>query len=273
MNRRWTAWTTGSLLLAALITGACGSGLEDDPILRLSAEEALEQGKALMEEEKYVKARRHLNHAFEIEPNSRDGREALLLAADCYYLDGGPTNFVQAEAKYRDYLNRFPTSERAAYAQYQVANSLAKRMEKPDRDQSATLEALNAYRELIRLYPTSQYAEEAQEQISVVEQNLAEHEFLVGRFNYRYDNYRGAVQRFEFLLENYPEYTEKDKVLYFLGEAYRKSRNPEDKIKALNVFARLRREYPDSEYVAKIPEREVLDALAAQVEDQQEEGR
>ena len=158
----------------------------DDPILRLSAEESLATGKELLAREKYARARPYFTHAFEVEPNSAVGREALLLAADTYYLEGGSANFVQAEAKYRDFLNRFPTSEQAAYVQFQIANSLAKRMEKPDRDQTVTRKALEAYQELVRLYPTSEYAAQAQEQIEVVRANLAEHEFVVGRFYLRY---------------------------------------------------------------------------------------
>ena len=100
-----------------------------------------------------------------MEPNSAVGRESLLLAADTYYLQGGTTNYVQAEAKYRDFLNRFPTSDQAAYVQFQIANSLAKRMEKPDRDQNVTRKSMEAYQELIRLYPTSEYAAQAQEQM------------------------------------------------------------------------------------------------------------
>ena len=125
----------GMLLGAGLVAGCKGGGAED-PILRLSAEESLAQGKELLTKEKWDRARPYFTHAFEVEPNSAIGREALLLAADTYYLSGGSTNFVQAEAKYRDFLNRFPTSDQAAYVQFQIANSLAKRMEKPDRDQN-----------------------------------------------------------------------------------------------------------------------------------------
>ena len=35
-----------------------------------------------------------------------------------------------AEGKYRDFQTRFPTSRRAAYVQYQIANSLIERLEK-----------------------------------------------------------------------------------------------------------------------------------------------
>ncbi|HKV08508.1 MAG TPA: outer membrane protein assembly factor BamD, partial [Thermoanaerobaculia bacterium] len=113
-------------LSAALVLalGACKGGVTEDPILRLSAEESLAQGKEWMAKEKHGRARPYFTHAFEVEPNSAIGREGLLLAADTYYLEGGSANFVQAEAKYRDFLNRFPTSEQAPYVQFQIANSL-----------------------------------------------------------------------------------------------------------------------------------------------------
>jgi outer membrane protein assembly factor BamD len=244
-----TALALPALALSLLLT-ACGVGVKEDPILRLSAEESLAEGKQLLAQEKYGKARPYFTHAFEIEPNSAIGRESLLLAADTFYLDGGNANYIQAEAKYRDYLNRFPTSEQASYVQFQIANSLAKRMEKPDRDQSTTRKALEAYEDLVRLYPTSEYAAQAQEQRELVRANLAEHEFQVGRFYLRYGAPKAAVQRFEYLLATYPQYPEKDKVLYHLGLAHQLNQSPEDAAKA---FQRLRTEYPDSRFSSDIP--------------------
>lgn len=245
-----------TVLLTVVALGAAGcflGGPKNDPILQLAAQESLEQGKALMEEGKYNKARDYLTHAFEVEPNSRTGREALLLVADCYFLDGGVGNYIQAEAKYRDFLNRFPTSDQAAYAQFQIANSLAQRMEKPDRDQSATMDALSAYRELMRLYPTSEYAEEASEKLDVVRENLAAHELTVGRFNYKFRNYQGAKIRLENLVENYPEFSKLDEALYLLGMTYRQSNSPELWVQAIDTFERLHREFPQSPYTEDIP--------------------
>ena len=237
-----------ALVLALAATG-CRSGASEDPILKLSAEESLAQGKELLAREKYERSRPFFTHAYEVEPNSAIGREALLLAADTFYLQGGSTNFVQAEAKYRDFLNRFPTSEQAAYVQFQIANSLAKRMEKPDRDQTVTRKALEAYEELTRLYPTSEYASQAQEQMKVVLANLAEHEFAIGRFYQRYGAPVAAVERYEFLLKTYPQYPEPDKVLYHLGIAYRDMKKGDE---AKKIFDRLRSEHPQSPYLAEL---------------------
>jgi outer membrane protein assembly factor BamD len=252
-------------LLCVVGVAACKSGgarRSNDPILRLSAEESLAQGKDLLAHQKYSRARPLFTHAFEVEPNSKVGREGLLLAADTYYLEGGGSNNVQAEAKYRDYLNRFPTSEQAAYVQFQIANSLAKRMERPDRDQTVTRKSLEAYQELIRLYPTSEYATRSQEQLNVVTANLAEHEYMIGYFYLRYGVPQAAVNRFEYLMQNFPKYTAMDKVIYNLGVAYQRVRKPEEAKKA---FERLRTEYPNSKLVHDIPAlRELSEGKALQ---------
>lgn len=250
--RRSTTTILLMLVLLPLATG-CKSGIREDPILRLAAGEALEEGKTLMADEKYARARRYLQHAFEVEPNSRSGREALLLLADSYFLDGGPVNLIQAEAKYRDFLNRFPTSDQASYAQFQVANSLAGRMEKPDRDQSATRDALQAYIELIRLYPSSEYAAEARSQVQRVRDRLAEHELEVAGFYLRRGIPVAAIERLEGALERFPEFSDRDRVLYQLGIAYRRSRSPEHRAKAQETFDRLRAEYPESPLIEEIP--------------------
>ena len=248
--KRWRNLAAVGLLLA--LTGGCKSGVKDDPMMALSAEEALVEGKALLEAEKYRRAQEYLTHAFEIEPNSASGREGLLLAADALYLDGGSSNYIKAESKYRDFLNRFPTSEKASYVQYQMANCLSQRMRKPDRDQSISLQALAALQEVIQIYPDSEYAERAREQIVVVRQNLAAHEFVVGYFNYRFRLFPAAVTRFNTVLEEYPETDGQDQVLFHLGMAHLRLKAWGD---AYEAFERLRAEHPDSPFVAKIPER------------------
>jgi len=256
MNRPILAKSLAALLLLTALAGTtagCRSGSPEDPILRLSSVEALQQGKELMEKEKYTRARKYLSHAFEVEPNSRAGREGLLLLADSYYLAGNQANWIQAEAKYRDFLNRFPTSDQAAYAQYQIANSLAQRVEKPNRDQSATFKAVQAYQELIRLYPTSEYAAAAAEKIKQVQDQLAEHDYIVGKFYLDYRSPAAAAGRFAKMLERFPDYTERDKVLFHLGLAQARSRLPDLKAKAAGTFRQLEEEYPDSRWIQEIP--------------------
>ncbi|HVS62955.1 MAG TPA: outer membrane protein assembly factor BamD [Thermoanaerobaculia bacterium] len=243
-------------LAAALVTG-CGSGRRDDPILRLSATEALEQGRELLAAEKYREARKYLIHAFEVEPNSSAGREGLLLAADALYQQGGIDAYVEAETRYRDFINRFPTSPRADYAQFRLAMSLAQRMEKPNRDQQTTRKALAELDALMRAYPTSEWVDEARLERERINANLAEHEFVVASFYLRYGNLGGAISRAEYVLDNFPEYPRPDRALAIICRAYARAGQVEN---AEEWCGRLREEHPESELVEKIEKPKVRKA-------------
>lgn len=241
----WTlAWVAGGLCLG------CGKEAMEDPILRLSSEEAFDKGRELMEEEKYELAREHFAHAFQTAPNSEIGRDALLLQADAYYLAGGEQNLIRAEGKYRDFNNRYPTSDRGAYVQYRIARCLDGRKRKPDRDQGETRKGIEAYRDLLALYPTSEYAAEAEAGIAELRVSLAEHDFLVARYQFRRGLHGAAVNRLEGLIEEYPDYPYTDRALCMLARSYGKLELPDQTRQAL---ARLRQEFPDSEECAKVP--------------------
>jgi outer membrane protein assembly factor BamD len=250
MNRRRAALALVPALLLLVALAACRSGKRADPILRLSATEALASGKKLLEREKYAAARPYFAHAFEVEPNSAAGREALLLVADTLFLEGNETNLIQAEAKYRDFQNRFPTSDKGDYVQYQIAGSLGRRIERPDRDQAATVKALQAYEDLLRLYPTSPYAEKARTEMTTVRDRLAEHELVVGAFYLRYGLVTAAINRLNGLLERYPAYGGRDKALYYLALSYRAAKKADD---TQATVKKLREEYPQSRWLAKLP--------------------
>ena len=91
----------------------------------------------------------------------------------------------------------------------------------------------------------------ARGEIAKVEDRLAEHEYMVGRFYLRYRLPPAAIGRFEKLLEDYPSYQGRDRALYHLGIAYRAAKRADD---AQSTFSKLREQYPDSEWAAKVPE-------------------
>ena len=271
-SKRGSHDATGIAFIAAALLAAvpllvfvgCGGGVPKiDPILQLSTLEALERGRSLMEEGKNNRASRYLTHAFESSPNSREGREALLLAADALYQAGGIDNFVRCEAKYRDFINRFPTSDRTDYAQLQVANCLSERMEKPDRDQTVAQKALQEYEELFRLYPTSSYLETAKERSTNVRNQLASSEYLVGEFYARYRLCRAAINRLEPIADEYPTYDNHEDVMVALIRAYAQCRLVD---KASDVYQDLAERFPNSK---KLKE---LDRVLEKARKRQEEG-
>src|SRR5688572_32634130 len=98
----------------------------------------------------WQKSRPYFSHVYETYPNDPLGRSVLLRIADTFYEQGDPVNLVEAQYKYRDFINRYPTSELADYAMLRIAMCLFKQMERPNRDQAKTREALEKFDDMLR---------------------------------------------------------------------------------------------------------------------------
>ncbi len=261
-----TKW--GAVLLALLVLVACSGSKKPDKLtqeLLAKPKEALfEKGKGLVEKKKYDLGRKYLTFVFETYPNDPLGRDALLLVADSFFKQGGTSGYTEARFRYRDYLNRYPGAPRRDYARYQFALTYDREIERPDRDQTSTTEAIDQYRALIREYPTSGFAGAARERVRVLTDSLAEHEFSVGYFYMRKGSSTAALARFTDLEQRYPEYGARDKLYFYSARTLQKLGRREE---ADRYYARLIAEFPGSDYARKArgarPEKPAAAATAA----------
>jgi outer membrane protein assembly factor BamD len=244
---------TCTALVAALLFSfvACSGTKKPDKLtqelLAKSKEELFQKGKDLIEKKKYDQGRKYLTFVFETYPNDPLGRDALLMVADSYFKQGG-TGYTEARFRYRDYLNRYPGAARRDYARYQFALTYDKEIERPDRDQTATREAIDQYRALIREYPTSSFATAAKERVRVLTDLLAEHEFEVGYFYMRKGSPGAALARFTEIEQRYPEYGARDKLLFYSARVLEKLGRRDE---AGRYRAKLIEEFPESEWARK----------------------
>jgi len=241
----------GILLLGA--PGCASKGVHKaDPItqelLTQPKEVLFEKGKALIEKKKYDQGRKYLNHVFENYPNDQIGREALLMVADSYFKQKTTSSYTEARYRYRDYLNRYPGAPRRDYARYQFALCYDKEHESPDRDQTATREAIDQYNTLIREFPDSGYAGAGRERIRQLTDLLAEHDFGIGYFYLRKGSAASALGRFTQLEQRYPNYGAKDKLYYYQAMALSRMGRKDE---ARTFFGRVVEEYPASEFAKK----------------------
>lgn len=247
----WGAAIAVAILVLALVPSCSGTRKPDritQELLSTPKEQLFEKGKDLIEKKKYEQGRKYLTFVFETYPNDPLGRDALLLVADSFFKQGGTSGYTEARFRYRDYLNRYPGASRRDYARYQFAVTYDKEIERPDRDQTSTREAIENYRALIREYPTSGFAGAARERVRVLTDLLAEHEFGVGFFYMRKGATSAALARFTDLEQRFPEYGGRDKLYFYSARALeRLGRRPE----ADRYYARLIEEFPDSEYAQK----------------------
>ena len=237
--------------LGALLVGACGSSSRsgvatvNTELMNLSKEEVYERAEAMFEAKRWASARSHYSFVYENYPNDPLGRRSLLRVADTYFHQGGQTNLVEAQYKYRDFINRYPGSEQADYAMLQIANVSFKQMEPSHNDQTKTREAIQKFREMITAFPNSPLRPEAEDRIADAEDRLAKHEHDVARFYMQRQAWSAAVTRLNTIVEQYPRYSARDETFYDLGRVLGSlGREGESRL----YYERVVAEFPDSRF-------------------------
>jgi outer membrane protein assembly factor BamD len=243
--------TTLLAMIALIAVAACSRGPRpirpafDPELLQMSKEQVWARAEDLYGREKWQRARMYFTFLYENNPNDPLGRRALLRIADTYYEQGDAVNLVEAQYKYRDFINRYPGSEQADYAMLRIAMCSFRQMEKPDRDQQRTREAVQKFDEMLRAYPNSALRAEGEARKQEALDRLAKHEHIVARYYMKRGSWLASVQRLNFLIDTYPNYNERDAAFFDLGTSLAKlGRNGEARL----YFERVVSEFPKSEY-------------------------
>ena len=168
----------------------------------------------------------------------------LLLADATFYL-GDDLSLIEARSKYLDFVTLYGDHPLAPYAQFQAGVCSLRQAANPSRDQSDTTIAIADLRDVVRRFPESSFAPAAKEALVRAETNLAEHEFLVGRFYLQKRKYRAAGERFRGLMETYPHYEHREKLYFHMGKALLLGESVSE---GKSWLDRLLADYPQSEF-------------------------
>ena len=246
---------TGAFALAlTLVTAAaCGSKQVTPALGQADADVFLYQrGSELLAKKNWLTAREYFRRLVDSYPQSRLRADAKLGIGDSYIGEGRIESYILGANEFREFLNFFPTHPRADYAVYRLGYAHYKQMLKPQRDQTATQEAIVELKRFLDGFPDSKYRPEVEKLYREARDRLSEHEFHVGLLYYRIRNPVGAVGRFTELLKADPEYTKRDEVYFYLAESWLKlGSTPE----AVPYFDKLLKEFPKSEYRKKAEKR------------------
>src|SRR5512134_3956780 len=205
---------------------ACAHGGEADIATLASNSDQIiwEAGQKAAEKKHWESARQHFKRIIDGFPQSEFGPAARIALGDSYFAEGGAGNYILAISAYRDFLTLYPSHPRSDYAQYRVAESYFRQRNGADRDQTNTQHALEEYERLLELYPGSSNIEATRNRVRECRQILARAEHLVGYFYQRTRQaWRAAVNRYEAVLKDFPDYAALDEVLFRLAETLKAS--------------------------------------------------
>lgn len=210
-----------------------------------TAEEYLRMGDQQLSQRRQQKARAYYQQLLERFPESGQKPLAQFNIAESLYLE---KNYLEARFEYQKFLELYPTHPFASRAQYQLGMCSLQEIQKIDRDQSKTREALRAFRLFRRTYPQDPLVPEAASHIRFLRGHLARHEFSVARFYYRKGAYHAAIGRLLNLIQVYPNMPTLDAALFMLADSYRAEENY---VKAQRVLRLLLTHFPDSAYLSR----------------------
>jgi len=199
-------------LSGCVLWGEGGFGLRETP------EGLYQQGYENYQDGDYSDAIEFFQRLREEYPLSRYASMAEIGIADSYY---SKKNYASAETEYVNFIDFHPTDENVPYAMYQLGMCHYKSMLDVDRDQTQTYRAQEAFDRLIAIFPNSKFSFMAEKRLREVKQRLAEHEFYVGHFYYRNEEYRAALKRFKKIADDYADLGLDYKVSYFLHQTRR----------------------------------------------------
>ena len=216
-------WACLLLALVPLTLSGCMSGKDDDiDVLALAAETEpadvlYNQGLANLEGGRLKEAAAKFEAIDRQHPYSEWARKALVMRAFTSYRSG---DYEAAVTSSRRYLNTYPGTSEAAYAQYIIGLAYYRQIPDVTRDQKATARAAAAMQEVVDRYPDSEYAEDARTKIRVSRDQLAGKEMQVGRYYLERREYIAAINRFKRVVEAFSQTRHVEEALARLTEAY-----------------------------------------------------
>jgi outer membrane protein assembly factor BamD len=252
-------WVVSALLIVA---GAAGCGGARTPLPAAGSVDAdkflHDRGQEELAKKHWIQARLYFRTLVDTYPASPYRYAAKLGIGDSYLGENRIEAHILAAHEFREFLTYFPGHERADYAQYKLAVAQMRQMLAPERDQTATREALRELNSFLERFPRSTLRPEVEKLHREVRDRLSESELRIGRWHYRSRLYFGALGRLLPLLADDPGYTRKDSVLFYLGQTYFALNAPVD---ARKYFEWLLKEYPTTEHAEDARER--LDQIKA----------
>jgi outer membrane assembly lipoprotein YfiO len=236
-----------AVALAFALSSCAGRSIDLGALSSASDQIVWDAAQKAIERKEWSNARQYLKRIVDAFPQSEHQADARIALGDSYFEEGGTANYVLAVSAYREFLTLYPQHPRSDYAQFRAAESYFKQKNSPDRDQTATEQALEEYQRLLDVYPDSKFVEPARDKIHACRETLARSHYLVGYYYQRgRQAWRAAIGRYQTIVNEYPDYDKLDEVLYRLSQCLAAAGRYGE---ALPLLARLEKEYPSSSYV------------------------
>ncbi|MCM2399093.1 outer membrane protein assembly factor BamD [Rhizobium sp. S95] len=241
-----------SVFVMMTVSGAMLAACQSDPDIDITKlgvdtdppETLYNQGLANMKAGNMAEASRKFDAVDAQHPFSEPARKSLVMSTFVKYRLGRYPDAITSGTRY---LNLYPKSDDAAYAQYLVGLAYWKQISNVTQDQKNSLKTIEAMQKVVDQYPDSEYVDDAQSKIRFARDQLAGKEMQVGRYYLERKEYLASISRFRTVVEKYPNTNQIEEALARLVEAYYAMGVVQE---AQTAAAILGHNYPDSQWYA-----------------------
>ena len=150
-------------------------------------------------------------------PYSEWAKKAIIMSA---YSSFKNKDYVKTEVNLDRFLNLYPASELAPYAQYLLGLNYFDQIIEIARDQTSVTKSLEIFKLISDRYPKTSYAKDAYFKIIYLENKLAAKEIDIGMTYLGLKKYISALKRFKFVVNNYQTTNYTPEALHRLVEIY-----------------------------------------------------
>lgn len=209
------------LLLAPVVLSACASKDDMDLATYVDQTEPADvlynQALANLSAGRVNEAAKKFDAIDRQHPYSEYSRKALIMSAFTNYRQARYDDAINAGQRY---VQLYPTSDDAPYAQYIVGLSYFRQIRDVTQDQRESRRAIEVMENLVQRWPNSPYVDDAQSKVRFARDQLAGKEMQVGRYYLERREYLAAIKRFRTVVETYSNTRHIEEALARLVEAY-----------------------------------------------------
>jgi len=208
----------GGLALSFLVSCSIFEGFQSQlPLEDYTAAEIFERGEFELERSRPDDAAFYFGEIERLYPYSDFAKRALIMQAFAFHKD---QDYPNSRASAQRFVDFYPASEDAAYAQYLLALSYYDQIDEIGRDQGLTFQALQALRVVIETYPDTEYARSSILKFDLAFDHLAGKEMEIGRYYLKRKHYAAAANRFRVVVEDFQTTSHTAEALHRLVESY-----------------------------------------------------
>jgi outer membrane protein assembly factor BamD len=179
-------------------------------------------------------------------PSEEAAADAELMIADSYFRK---KEYLLAAGAYQEFIEKYPYHQKIDYAYYQSGVSYLNDSPKAvDRDQKNLDLAIKNFEILGQYFPESTYGKMAPRMFLKTKMKMAHHDYYVGRFYYKYNEYLAAIPRFATIVNEYPKLGYDEQSFYYLIHCLIKTNQKEKAQEAISLF---QERYPGSNLLKK----------------------